>query len=446
MKKSAKINQLKNRKMKKFSYRLVLGLFFLGVLSTVSCDIESTTDRINLAPFLGRVSFSASASGQTRRNVMVDSKGKLTFNEGDQIKLYIEDSSGNPAKYYTYTDQYQGIAFPLGGKTFTFKEDKGKVFIDRGFYLEGTDDPGKSYTITKFDITKKNETKVSYVLKNDTGFKVIKDIENIVAVTVVENGKGISVEGEPKHGLSTVGLDVSVSQEAQHQFELTLQKSNGESFNSTKDSDCNISLTVKDPDKDYEESIDDLFNMVKSGSQVFTITLGFEKDYYSDNLTIEGTVTKNGLKHDFTIISGSLKSKSVALKVNNSAPIINYIIGADGVNKYGTNNNTFDVNQRKQVSIIEEKGLSDPEKDIINYSCTWSLLYNNTLDRSFNKSPNSSKKGKIRPAFLENQHGIKLNTLKTDEVEKYSLKVNVKLDDGLGGTVEQEFDFKLTKS
>ena len=325
------MKNLKQSKMNKFSKQLVLGLSCIGILSAASCDNDHNETRE--APILEKVGFPSA----TVSNAGLDSDGStITFAAGDKIKLYIVegDATGTKAAtYYTDDDRQTGITFKQDNTStddedettvLTFKADDGSIAIEKGFYLASATGDGKAYTLKQFDIIENGKTQAKYVLKGDYPFKVKTGAQNSIAPVVVDL-IAPSVTGRP----SPRGTEVTVAPSfkditgTNHHFDLTLEKSDGNLFNSTNDSDFVIALTVKDGTKEIYK-IDNLFTDIGETEstpkkfEIFTLNLPRELSHYSndgDNLTIIGTATKGDVSHDFNIKSGTIKSGNVVLKV-----------------------------------------------------------------------------------------------------------------------------------
>ncbi len=285
--------------------KLIIGLSCLGVFLMTSCDNEHS-DKIALP--LEKVNFSAHGSN-----------GDLTLAKDDKVTLYI-NHGGSAAKYYTDSDRSgKGKTFPATGQEFTLGCNGS---IEGGFYL--TADTGKPYTLKKFDINKKADPKINYVLKEDLSFKVKTGQTNTIKVVVVDK-KEASVAGAGNAKGTKVGFSITKGKMDQYQFNVVIYKPNGTTlYNSTSDKASIIILNVKNGSESlFKTKQEGLFAQIgetassPKNAEVFTITLPRELAHYGDDgnsLKIEGSVTTSGeTPKKLNVKSGSIKSGNVAL-------------------------------------------------------------------------------------------------------------------------------------
>ncbi len=315
-----KSNQAQPSKKNNVMNKLIMGLSCLGVLSTVSCDNDRKEQKI--APPLEKVTFSAKAISSLVSNEDGDSEFKIE--EGDEVTLYIvagDEESTTAATYYTDQDKIVGTKFYRDdGVKFKFVKDKddksGDIFtLEGGFYLETGDGDGKEYTITKFDITKDGTT---YDLKQYQSFKMVMDSPTNVNVEIRPKIEQ-SVTGEPSSPPKVESLKFSIHKSKSiaknNTFKATFKKTDGTLFNSTKDKEAVIHLTVKNGDEVYE--IPNLFEEAgdKEGTkayEIFTITLSME---ISKDFDVVAEVTSSEGTQSFTP-SGSVEEGYVFTQEN----------------------------------------------------------------------------------------------------------------------------------
>ena len=316
-----KSNQAQPSKKNNVMNKLIMGLSCLGVLSTVSCDNDRKEQKI--APPLEKVTFSAKAISSLVSNEDGDSEFKIE--EGDEVTLYIvagDEESTTAATYYTDQDKIVGTKFYRDdGVKFKFVKDKddksGDIFtLEGGFYLEAGDGDGKEYTITKFDITKDGTT---YDLKQYQSFNMTIGSPTNVNVEIRPKIEQ-SVTGEPSSppALEKLGFSITTSTVENNTFKAKFTKADGTLFNSTKDKEAVIHLTVKNGDKEVYE-IKNLFsesNTIDKNCEIFTITLSMEISSYKD-FDVVAEVTSSEGTQSFTP-SGSVEEGYVFTQENKS--------------------------------------------------------------------------------------------------------------------------------
>jgi len=242
---------------------------------------------------------------------------------------------------------------------------------------------------------------------------------------------------------------------------LKLKKSDNSYFNSTNDKSVVVNLNVKDGNKNVYH-IANLFKTVsEADSEIFTITLPREKEYYSDDIAIEATAKNDRNPHNFEVESGTIKSGGVVLKVKNDHHALIVNKGANGTGKpsysKGTvddlgQNDVFNVNNNE---ILVFKAVRDSDDDISKIQCHWGLYkkgFDNPIiawDFGSTKSVVGTIDGKINPNTIKDgigQDAELLSTKSKTEVENYYIKAKIIGDDGLGGIyILKGLIFHLTK-
>ncbi len=429
-----KSNQVQPSKKNNVMNKLIMGLSCLGVLSTVSCDNDKKEQKI--APHLEKVTFSAKAMSNLVSNQDGSPDGDeapdFKIEAGDKVTLYIvegDEKSTTAASYYK-EGEIIGTEFPEDGKEFEFVKDKddksGDLFtLKDGFYLEAEGGDGKEYTITKFDITKKNGT--TYDLKQYQSFNML-----------IGSPTKVDIEIKPKIEPSATGdtaleslkfsIHKSKSIAKNNTFRATFKKMDGTLFNSKKDKGTVIHLTVKNGDYVIYD-IPNLFEATgdKDGTKaykIFTITVPREISYYKD-FNVVATVNIPGLQlHKF-----KFNNQNYEFTITNNDPVIHFK-GADGKgkDKDGEYSTKLNVNTNEEVTIFE---LTDKDNDSVYANYHW---------ETFDKSGNLLYEVNYQTGVV-NPHKIFLAT--GVSIDSTVVKVTIKAHDDMGAkaTLTKEFTF-----
>lgn len=318
-----KLNQLKHRAINKFT----MSLYFISILSAVSCDNDKT--KAEVTPTLQKVSFSASSGTEG-----------IALSDYQTVKLFItnDEAGKTPANYYEGTTKK---TFEAGGSEFTIKDGLISIHLESAAYQ------GKAHYVQQFDMNAQSKT--SYCLKAPVSFK-LKDTDDSKSVILVLVENKTIVEGETttettkkltkhrrkrkskssetKKGTSEKPVSFSLSKATSVtdpfffyvQFQKPVSGQTPEYYKGTDKDISDIKFKLIDKISETKEityyQTDNFFGEISKGGKAaekFKITFPAEASIYKNKtLTISDiSITTGGEKKTFTISYYDANNKKV---------------------------------------------------------------------------------------------------------------------------------------